>query len=89
MSVIIPVCLDLGSSLNDKRTREQLLLDCASNRLSELYLTHSDRLDNTLNELINCVNGDDVDYMCRVLRRLNKCLAHNRNQLISLIERMY
>lgn len=85
---ITKTCQEFLNMLSDNRTKEQLLMNCASDRLSNLYLRHSEKLDKTLSELVNCIDMDDIDYTGRVLKRLNNCLKNNRDQLIYLIERM-
>ena len=88
MSCIKEVFDEITTCCNDSRTKEELLTDCVRQRLTELYLIQSEQLDIAINELMSCIQTDNISQMYNILKRLSKCLSGNRNQLIYLLEKV-
>lgn len=85
---IVNICTNLDTELSKSETKEDILLNCASNKLSSLYAKQSEDLDNIIDELGKSMNTDDISYMYKVIKKLTKTLNTNRKQLIRLIEEM-
>lgn len=86
MADILSICKNLERQLNTTDTKADILTKCVSNKLTNLYNTQSQQLDDILEELSNSIDTKDIDYTYRVIRKLSKCLSNNRAQLIGLIE---
>lgn len=86
MTDLKQICKNLEKELSTPQTKEEILLSCATDKLSSLYLSQSQDLDNILNELAKSIDVNDVEYTYKVIKKLSKSLNTNRKQLMRLIE---
>lgn len=82
------ICLDLNKELSTDETKDDILLSCASEKLSALYLVQSENMDAVINELQKSMDVNDIEYTYKVIKKLTRSLNTNRKQLIRLIEEM-
>lgn len=82
------ICLDLNKALSKDETKDDILLSCASEKLSALYLVQSENMDAVINELQKSMDVNDIEYTYKVIKKLTRSLNTNRKQLIRLIEEM-
>lgn len=82
------ICLDLNKELSKDETKDDILLSCASEKLSALYLVQSENMDAVINELQKSMDVNDIEYTYKVIKKLTRSLNTNRKQLIRLIEEM-
>ena len=82
------ICLDLNKELSKDETKDDILLSCASEKLSALYLVQSESMDAVINELQKSMDVNDIEYTYKVIKKLTRSLNTNRKQLIRLIEEM-
>lgn len=80
------ICLNLDNELNKNDTKEVIMEQCVSEKLSMLYTMQSNQLDCILNELSKSIDVNDIEYTYKVIKRLSKNLTNNRKQLMRLIE---
>ena len=86
MGDIEKICRDLDYELSNCDDKNAVLLSCVSEKLKSLYNTQSAQLDDVINEISNHIDTDDVEYLCKTVKRLSKCLSSNRAQLLKLID---
>lgn len=82
------ICLNLDKELSKNETKDDILLSCASEKLSALYLVQSENMDAIINELQKSMDVNDIEYTYKVIKKLTRSLNTNRKQLIRLIEEM-
>jgi pantothenate kinase len=82
------ICLNLDKELSKEETKEDILLSCASEKLSALYVVQSENMDAVLNELQRSIDVNDIEYTYKVIKKLARSLNTNRKQLIRIIEEM-
>jgi len=82
------ICLNLDKELSKEETKEDILLSCASEKLSALYVVQSENMDAVLNELQRGIDVNDIEYTYKVIKKLARSLNTNRKQLIRIIEEM-
>lgn len=80
------ICLNLNNELSKSDTPEDILLTCATDKLTSLYTVQSNQLDNIIGELYRSLDLGDLEYTYKVIKRLSRNLTTNRKQLIRLIE---
>lgn len=83
---IVDVCFELESKLCTKQSKEDVLTSCIKQKLNTLYTIQSEQLDSVLSELDKCLEKEDIQHTCTVIRKLSKVLSCNRKQLWKLLE---
>lgn len=82
------ICKDLDKNLTKYNTKEEVLEDCIFTRLNTLYNKQSEKYDIMIDSIYRMIDSDNITDMCTVLKKLSKNINSNRQQLVSLIERM-
>lgn len=82
------ICKDFDNALDIPITKKQLLTKCASNKLTNLYMSQSDEFDVLLDELERDIDMDDINATRKAIKKLSKTLTHSREHLIAVMERM-
>lgn len=86
MEDIVKICYEFEQELFKDENKEDILMSCVSEKLSNLYTAQSKRFDEILEELSSCIDTDDMEHTYRAIKRLSRSLANNRAQLLSLLE---
>ncbi len=82
------ICNDFITDLSKHNNPQEVLEDCIYNKLNTLYTQQSEKYDNMIETIYNMVDMDDISNICSVLNKLSKNINSNRQQLISLMERL-
>lgn len=88
MNIVESTCLELNNIISNKRSKESIYTMCVMDKLSSLYNTQSNDIDGLINSLIEEFDESNINKMCNTLKRLNRCLKGNREQLLCILERM-
>ena len=81
-------CFRFLNDLNRCETSEEFLMQCVYDKLNKLYAQQSEKYDSLINTLYKTIDMEDISSMCTVIKKLSKNINSNRQQLISLLERI-
>jgi hypothetical protein len=81
-------CFRFLNDLNKSKSSEEFLVHCVYDKLNKLYAQQSEKYDSLINTLYKMIDMEDISGMCTVIKKLSKNINSNRQQLISLLERI-
>ena len=87
-SVIIDACNDILSVVSDDRTKEEILADCARDKMMHIFDEENKEFDSLLRKLEINLDYNEYNQVKICVTKLLKLLSKNRKQLFSNIERL-
>lgn len=88
MSVILDACKDIMTVVNDKRTKQEVLEDCAKEKMVKIFDQENAEFDFLLNKLETSINYNEYNQVKSCVTKLLRLLSKNRKQLIKNIGRL-
>ena len=88
MSVILDACKDIMTVVNDKRTKQEVLEDCAKEKMVKIFDQENAEFDSLLNKLETSINYNEYNQVKSCVTKLLRLLSKNRKQLIKNIGRL-
>ena len=88
MSVILDACKDIMTVVNDKRTKQEVLEDCAKEKMVKIFDQENAEFDSLLNKLETSINYNEYNQVKFCVTKLLRLLSKNRKQLIKNIGRL-
>ncbi len=88
MSVIFDACKDIMTVVNDKRTKQEVLEDCAKEKMVKIFDQENAEFDSLLNKLETSINYNEYNQVKSCVTKLLRLLSKNRKQLIKNIGRL-
>lgn len=73
---------------SNNETPNELMFNCVNSKLSELCVRDSNAIDDSLNQLMNSIDYDNICQTKSILTKMNKYVMSTRSHLISILERM-
>jgi hypothetical protein len=88
MSVILDACRDIMTVVNDKRTKQKVLEDCAKDKMVRIFDQENAEFDSLLNKLETSIDYNEYNQVKSCVTKLLRLLSKNRKQLIKNIGRL-
>lgn len=88
MSVIFDACKDIMTVVNDKRTKQEVLEDCAKEKMVKIFDQENAEFDSLLNKLETSIDYNEYNQVKSCVTKLLRLLSKNRKQLIKNIGRL-
>lgn len=88
MSVIFDACKDIMTVVNDKRTNQEVLEDCAKEKMVKIFDQENAEFDSLLNKLETSIDYNEYNQVKSCVTKLLRLLSKNRKQLIKNIGRL-
>ena len=88
MNTIIDACNDIMSVVNDNRTKQEVLEDCAKEKMIKIFDQENAEFDSLLNKLEISIDYNEYNQVKSCVTKLLRLLSKNRKQLIKNIGRL-
>ena len=88
MSIISDACADIMSVVNDNRTKQEVLEDCAKEKMVKIFDQENAEFDSLLNKLEISIDYNEYNQVKLCVTKLLRLLSKNRKQLIKNIGRL-
>lgn len=82
------ICLDFQKELESDISKKDMFESCVLAKLNSLYTKQSDDFDTLLDSIEKSLDGGDIEYMSKLIKKLAKVVRSNRVSLMSIIERV-
>ena len=88
MSVMFDACKEIMTVVNDKRTKQEVLEDCAKEKMVKIFDQENAEFDSLLNKLETSIDYNEYNQVKSCVTKLLRLLSKNRKQLIKNIGRL-